>query len=206
MQLRPRRSINLMARECTICGHPDRPAIDHALLNASEGYRSVAKRFGLSEPALFRHRQTHLPALIAKGLAASPPQPSPPAKPREVADPNLENHAAELAGRVRERETKHAREAIDIVAQLRAINSVCLEVLNKARATENFSILLRAVDRIARQIELQARLLGEIQDTTTVNVAVLPEWQGIRLGLLQALKPFPEARGAVIQALKGTET
>lgn len=35
-------------------------------------------------------------------------------------------------------------------------------------------MLLRTVDRIACQIELQAKLLGEIQEGPTINVAVLP--------------------------------
>lgn len=87
--------------------------------------------------------------------------------------------------------------------QLKAINAACLEVLRQARADGKHSILLRAVDRIARQIELQARLLGQIQETQTVNVAILPEWQGVRQRVLEALRPYPEAREAVVRALKG---
>jgi hypothetical protein len=188
-----------MARVCSICHDPQREKIDHALLNASEGYRSVAKRFGISEPALFRHRQGHLPALIAKGLATQQQAPEPPSKSK---DPVPESHAIELARRHQEIETKQARHAIDVVHQLRAVNAICLEVLNKARAADNHSMLLRAVDRIVKQIELQARLLGEIGDGQTVNVAILPEWHGIRQVVLEALRPYPEARLTVAQALK----
>ncbi|MCP4545449.1 MAG: hypothetical protein GY835_03145, partial [bacterium] len=82
--------------------------------------------------------------------------------------------------------------------------AACLEVLKRARADGKDSTLLRAVDRIHKQIELQARLLGEIQEAqTTVNVAVLPEWHGIRQVVIEALHPYPEARLAVVRALKG---
>jgi len=49
----------------------------------------------------------------------------------------------------------------------------------------------------------KAKLLGQIQDGATVNVAVLPEWHGIRQQILEALRPYPEARLAVVQALRG---
>src|SRR5262245_19357362 len=53
-----------MARPCTICEHPQRAEIDHALVRG-ESYRNAAVRFGISAPALFRHRATHLPELLA---------------------------------------------------------------------------------------------------------------------------------------------
>ena len=103
-----------------------------------------------------------------------------------------------------ELEAEDSRQAIDIIQQLRVVNAATLEVVKKARADGKDSTLLRAVDRIHKQIELQARLLGEIQEAqTTVNVAVLPEWHGIRQVVIEALHPYPEARLAVVRALKG---
>jgi hypothetical protein len=94
-------------------------------------------------------------------------------------------------------------QAIDVVRQLKAINSACLEVLQKSRADGKHSISLRAVDRIHRQIELQAKLLGELQDGggPQVNVLIAPEWQEVRVVVLQALAPYPEARAAVAEVL-----
>ncbi len=48
---------------------------------------------------------------------------------------------------------------------------------------------------------MQARLLGELQDGTTVNLLVLPAWQELRTTILMALVPYPEARAAVAMAL-----
>lgn len=191
MQIRPRRSMLYMPRPCTICGHANRELIEKALLDGGAGYRTVARRFGISPQSLFRHRREHLPQLIAKGLAGVP------------ATSPEDRYASRIAEHHVAREERQDRLAIDTVQQLRAINAACLEVLRKAREDGQPLILLRAVDRIVRQIELQARLLGQIQDAVVVNVAVLPEWLGIRQKVLEALRPFPEARHAVVAALKG---
>jgi len=93
-------------------------------------------------------------------------------------------------------------QALDVIQQLKAINVACLEVLKKARTAGDDVTLLRSVDRIHRQIELQARLLGEIEDAPRVNVLVLPEWHRLRVVVVEALRPFPEARAVVVQALR----
>jgi transposase-like protein len=60
-----------MPRRCTVCNHPERNSIDEALVTGAP-YRSVAKRFGLSESAVYRHKSEHLPAhlLQAKEVEA----------------------------------------------------------------------------------------------------------------------------------------
>lgn len=204
MQFRPRRSNPLiMGRRCSICSHPERKAIDSALLDASTGYRKVAKRFNLSEAATFRHRQNHLSAVVARAFETRQgPRPDPSAS----IHPAIEARAHAIAKHTDEVESQKDQQAIDTYQQLRAINAACLEVLREARRDGKHSILLRAVDRIARQIELQARLLGQIQDGNTVNVAISPEWREIRQTVIVALQPFPEARQAVAQALEGSSS
>lgn len=114
---------------------------------------------------------------------------------------HMQEHLSERL--VKAAEEEDLAEALDVVRQLKAINAATLEILQQARAEKKHSISLRAVDRVQKQIELQAKLLGDLQDGQTVNVAVLPEWHGIRETILDALEPFPEARMAVARALKG---
>lgn len=103
---------------------------------------------------------------------------------------------------VKAAEEEDLAQAIDVVRQLKAINAACLEILQKSRADGKHAISLRAVDRIHKQIELQARLLGELQEGgPQVNVLVAAEWTEIRLQIFQALEPYPEARAAVAAAL-----
>jgi transposase-like protein len=54
-----------MPRRCTVCGHHKRHSIDEVLVSGAP-YRSVAKRFGLSESAVYRHKVEHLPAHLLK--------------------------------------------------------------------------------------------------------------------------------------------
>jgi transposase-like protein len=58
-----------MPRRCTVCDHPQRHGIDQALVTGAP-YRSVAKRFGLSESAVYRHKTEHLPAHLLKAREA----------------------------------------------------------------------------------------------------------------------------------------
>jgi hypothetical protein len=60
---------------------------------------------------------------------------------------------------------------------------------------------LQAIDRIQKQIELQAKLIDLLKDGTTVNVVMAPQWVEIRSVLLTALAPYPEARTAVAARL-----
>ena len=98
------------------------------------------------------------------------------------------------------REEAHA---LDVVKQLRDINAATLAILEDARDTHQSALALKAVDRVQKQIELQAKLLGDLQDGQTVNVLVAPEWVSLRATILVALVPFPEASQAVVEALNG---
>ena len=58
-----------MPRRCTVCDHPKRHSIDEALFTGAP-YRSVAKQFGLSESAVYRHKGEHLPVHLVKAKEA----------------------------------------------------------------------------------------------------------------------------------------
>jgi len=166
-----------MTMRCSVCDHPEREAIERALIG-SQSVRDIAGRYGPSRSAVGRHKLLHLPAKLVKA-----------------------KESAEVA-RVTQSVRDEIGQALDVIQQLKAINVACLEVLKKARVAGDDVTLLRSVDRIHRQIELQARLLGELQDAPQVNVLVLPEWQRLRVVVAEALRPFPEARAVVVQALR----
>src|SRR5262245_65354921 len=54
-----------MPRLCTICHHPDRSAIDKAIVSQAPN-RQIASLHGVSEAAIRRHARTHLPATLVK--------------------------------------------------------------------------------------------------------------------------------------------
>ena len=53
-----------MTRVCTVCAHPERARIDHALVSVARPYRDIARQYGLSKDALLRHKADHLLAAI----------------------------------------------------------------------------------------------------------------------------------------------
>jgi len=67
-----------MPRNCTVCSHGDRKAIDEALFRNKTPFRNVSKQFGVTASALFRHKQ-HSPISekvrkIAAQLETLPPR------------------------------------------------------------------------------------------------------------------------------------
>ena len=88
-----------------------------------------------------------------------------------------------------------------LLERLLFLNRETLAILWEARKANDNGLALRAIARAEKQIELQGRLLGELQDGTVVNVLVSPQWIGIRTTLLDALAPYPDAREAATTAL-----
>ncbi len=95
--------------------------------------------------------------------------------------------------------------AIDIVKQLKTINQATLSVLKEARDRGNHDMQLKAIDRVQKQIELQAKLLGELDERPQINVLLAPEWLAVRAALFIALAPYPDARAAVAARLVALE-
>jgi hypothetical protein len=104
---------------------------------------------------------------------------------------------------VKAQEAEDVRQAIDVVAQLKAVNAACWRVLTDARAAGDAGTVLRAADRIGRQLELQAKLLELIDERPVVNIVLSDEWIGLRGRLLAALEAYPDARLALAESLNG---
>jgi len=145
-----------MPRRCTVCAHPERGAIDKALVSG-EAVASVASRYvTVHKMALHRHKAEHLPLRLVKAA-----------------------------------EQEDVRQALDVVQQLKAINAASLQVLKEARDAGQGGLALAAVDRIQRQIELQAKLLGDLDERPQVNIVMLPQWARLVSGLRSILSPHP---------------
>lgn len=74
---------------------------------------------------------------------------------------------------------QEARELADSDSLLDRVRMLAVEataILAEAKASKHHNLALRAIDRAARLIELQARLVGELAEgTTTVNLNVTGE-------------------------------
>ena len=98
-------------------------------------------------------------------------------------------------------EQEDVRQALDVVAQLKAINGVTMQILSEARQQKNPDVALKAVDRIQRQIELQAKLLGDLDERPVVNVVLSADWIALREALFTILAPHPAIRADMARKL-----
>jgi hypothetical protein len=93
-------------------------------------------------------------------------------------------------------------DADDLLARVEDLFEEAKEVLETAKETADHRIVLAAIDRASRQLELLGRLRGELNEGAHVNILVRsPEWITVRAALLEALTPHPEARVAVVGRL-----
>jgi hypothetical protein len=152
-------------RQCTVCVHDERAAIDRALVEGTPT-RSVADQYGLSKTAVHRHQERHLPAHM-----------------------------------VQAREAAETVAADSLLERLRELNRETQDVLRAARKEKDHELRLKAIARAEKQLELEARLLGELKDGATVNILVNPQWVEVRATILRALDAHPAARLAVAEAL-----
>ena len=119
---------------------------------------------------------------------------------------HLREHLPELLRRAKEAEEWADGEvAIDVVRQLKAINAAALGVLSRARNRDEPRLELQAIDRVHKQLELQAKLLGDLDDRPQVNLYLSPEWIELRGLIVAALQPHTEARESVLRAIGRAE-
>ena len=164
-----------MSQTCTVCRLPaaQRQALDKALLDG-EPVRSVASRYVTRTGKPLGRMAVY--------------------RHKDECLPDTLRRAKE------EGDLAHA---LDLVAELKAVNSAAFQVLQQARQTGDGELALKAIDRVVRQLELVAKAAGEIDERpqVTVNVLMSSEWLTVRGALLAALRPYTEARAAAAAAL-----
>jgi len=101
-------------------------------------------------------------------------------------------------------EAEEIRQALDVLQQLKHINAAALTVLRDAKTAGDGELMLKAIDRVHRQVELQAKLLGDLDERPQIVLVQSSEWLTLRGTMLRALEPFPAARLALAAILQET--
>lgn len=100
------------------------------------------------------------------------------------------------------REAEEIAQAETLLDKLKELNAETRAILQETREAQDHDLSLKALTRLEKQLELEAKLLGELQpDGATVNIYQAPEWLTLRAVVLQALLPYPDAARAVGKAL-----
>ncbi len=92
--------------------------------------------------------------------------------------------------------------AAEEVAQAKDLQARTLAILEAAESTDQHRTALSAIREARSNLELLAKLLGELDERPQVNVLVSPEWLELRAVIVTALEPHPQALRAVVGALE----
>lgn len=102
------------------------------------------------------------------------------------------------------KEVEEAARADDLLEQLRHLQTHAFDILQRAENAGDLRTALAAISQARGTLELLAKLLGELDEGTTVNVLASPEWLELRTVIVATLEPHQEARSAVLRTIEGT--
>jgi transposase-like protein len=93
--------------------------------------------------------------------------------------------------------------ADELLLEVRQLQERAEGLLETAESSGDLRSACAAIREARGCLELLAKLLGELQDSPTVNVLVSPQWQAIQQVLAEVLAPYPEVARKVAAALRG---
>jgi hypothetical protein len=157
-----------MPRRCTVCDHPERHSIDETLVTGAP-YRSVAKQFGLSESAVYRHKTDHLPSHLLKAREL-----------KEVAQADdlldqvrhLQAHALDILERAEK--AGDLRTALAAISQARGNLELLGKLAGELDERPQVNVLVAP-----EWLELRAVIVGALEPHPAAHTAVLRALEGV---------------------------
>jgi transposase-like protein len=160
----------------------DRGQIEFELASG-KSVRAIARKYGIDENALYRHRKLLPPQLKAAYLG------------------NALKPGADL-------EQLKTEESEALLQNLASQRARLLMMQDQALEEGNAQVVATLAARIHQNLELVGRYLGELHQHSTktvVNILLTPEYLELRNALVRALAPYPDARRAVAAVLHSRE-
>lgn len=220
-----------MSRTCTVCAHPERAAIDRALVVDRDPYRDVAGRYGLTRSAIMRHKADHLLLDIVaawqderrqhgldladelrgwmdrlnKLFAACDEWLTDPDDPTRY---TLAPHTTEVVIHTEEergdnkRPLRRKMRLAEAIALVDGASNVGDVVLIEAKTTDPRKLILDTSKTLESHLRLLGEIVGKLQTQGTTTFLLSPEWTALRTRMLAALAAYPEARLALAEAIE----
>jgi hypothetical protein len=156
-------------------------AIDLALARGVS-VRALARRYKVGADSLYRHQTNHLPPQLRAQLIAGPDL-----------DIDLD--------RLRETESQ------SLLANLIALRGRLFSSLDVAEECGDGNMLARVAGQLHHNLEITGKLLGDLGTgpVSVTNVLIQPMYVEMRVELVRALRPFPDAARAVAAVLHTIE-
>jgi len=82
--------------------------------------------------------------------------------------------------------------------QVEGLRDRALGILGKAEGAGSLAVALTAIREIRGILELLGKLAGDLQ-SGSVTINLNPEWINLRMLIVNAVQPFPEARQALLE-------
>jgi len=193
-----------MARPCGPCQDERRNELDRRLLEmdlTGETYRSISQDCPYSEDALRRHKTNHIIADVGDVREAM-------IQAREAALEEarlreLETVRDEVVAEAKEGMAARLETCATFLDQLQAVRDKAANLLDQAEASDDLRAAGTFLKELREQIRLMAELEGRIASQPQITLITSPEWVEVRSLVINALEPYPEAREAVVHAIRG---
>jgi hypothetical protein len=175
-----------MSRNCQVCRHPERLRIE--LLRASGvSLDALAAKFAVSRDSVWRHWRGHVSGEMKSKFLGGP---------------------ADLAA-LGEKTAVEGDSVLDHLRMCRMVLTAHLAAMSEAGDARGAAFVAGQLRLVLESIAKVTGELGEMarNHLTITNSVVLNEHEFVRLQatLLKALGPFPDARAAVVQALRALD-
>jgi hypothetical protein len=168
---------------CSICSHPRRHQLEIGLTYKTPK-PALARRFGVSTDALFRHARNHLSPQVKAAILTGD-----------------KRSAVDL-------EALQVSESEGLLSQLVVQRARLQQHSDLAIELGDIKAAVAAENAITANLTLVAKLLGQLvqhHEVRRVDLLVSADYLQLRSALLVALRPFPQAARAVGQALHTLE-
>lgn len=223
-----------MVRSCTICQHPERRAIDRAIVERVS-YRTIAKRFACSPTAALRHAGEHLLPEIAEGWQAERERNNADLVDRlrswmavttkllaacdewllDPDDPErytLEPRSSEIVIHMeehmgpRQRPIRRKMKLSEAIARVEGKPGMGDLVMAEHRTADPRKLVVSITKTLESNLRLMGELQGKLQTVGTNNFLQSEDWAALRTRMLAALSSYPEARLALAAVVYGEDT
>ena len=91
----------------------------------------------------------------------------------------------------------------DTLAEVRALKTRAMELLEQAQKAGDLKTALIGIREARGCLETCLKAEGQLKDGPQITIINNPEWVELRTVIVQALDPYPQAKEAVVNAIRG---
>jgi hypothetical protein len=172
-----------VAKRCIVCSHPDRVLIEAARV-AGCSLDTIAAKHSISRDAIFRHMKNHVDDAARADYLANIPM-------------------KDLAA-------KAAEEGVSVLQYFSIIRGVLMSQFQLAASVNDRNATATLAGRLTEVLRAIGSISGEMGGmavnhltiNNTTNILNSPIFATLQANMLHALAPFPDARAAVVTALR----